>query len=73
MIESATLGLITSRATLCAAGLRNEHSLVVTAASLLESNQLADRRWPGEDGPSQDVHATLEVLWAVWFPGRTGE
>lgn len=51
--------------TLRAAGVPAEHSLIGKAASLLAGRQEGDGRWPSEDGPGRDVHATLEALRAL--------
>jgi hypothetical protein len=56
--------------TLSVAGVLPDHSLVNTAASLLEQSQQEDGRWTSEDGPTQDVHATLEALRALGICGR---
>lgn len=56
--------------TLCAAGVTTKHHLVDKAASLLEQSQHGDGRWPSEDGPSQDVHSTLEAIRALRLCGR---
>jgi hypothetical protein len=46
------------------------HTVVDTAASLLEQCQDHDGRWPSEDGSEWDVHATLEALRALRLCGR---
>ncbi|MCL6559454.1 MAG: terpene cyclase/mutase family protein [Firmicutes bacterium] len=56
--------------TLCAAGLTTDHHLVDKAAGQLEHGQESDGRWLSEDGPSHDVHSTLEALRALWLCGR---
>jgi hypothetical protein len=56
--------------TLSVAGVPPDHSLVNTAASLLEQSQQEDGRWLSEDGPTQEVHATLEALRALGICGR---
>lgn len=56
--------------TLLIAGLPADHGLVEAAASRLEQCQAEDGRWPGEDGPGQDVHTTLEALRALRLCGR---
>jgi hypothetical protein len=56
--------------TVCAAGSPPSHPLVDKAASLLTQSQQDDGRWPSEDGPSQDVHSTLEALRTLWLCGR---
>ena len=55
--------------TLSAAGVAAHHDLVIKAASMLERAQEDDGRWRSEDGPAQDVHATLEALRALTFMG----
>jgi hypothetical protein len=45
-----------------AAGVPRDHPLLDRAAYVLEQKQQEDGRWQSEDGPSQDVHATLEAL-----------
>jgi hypothetical protein len=40
------------------------------AAALLARRQEADGRWPSEDGPARDVHATVEALRALRPGGR---
>lgn len=55
--------------TLSAAGVPAHHNLVSDAASLLARAQEDDGRWRSEDGPAQDVHATLEALRAIRFVG----
>lgn len=59
--------------TLCAAGVRADYHLVEKAASLLEHMQQEDGRWQSEDGPAQDIHATLEALRALSLTGRVLE
>jgi hypothetical protein len=58
--------------TLCAAGLAFPHPLLEKAAAMLEASQADDGRWPSEDGPDRDVHATLEALRALRLCGRIG-
>ena len=53
-----------------AAGVATNHPLMYKAASLLESRQGEDGRWPSEDGSSHDVHSTLETMRALWLCGR---
>lgn len=55
--------------TLSAAGVVADHQLIMEAASILEDAQEGDGRWRSEDGPTQDVHATLEALRAFRFVG----
>ncbi|MBN2390877.1 MAG: terpene cyclase/mutase family protein [Anaerolineae bacterium] len=52
------------------AGVSTDHPLVSKAVSLLEQSQHEDGRWSSEDGPNQDVHATLEALYALALCGR---
>ena len=52
------------------AGISSRHPLIQTAVSLLEQSQSADGRWASEDGPHQDVHATLEALYSLRFCGK---
>lgn len=56
--------------TVCAAGVPPSHHLVGKAALLLEQSQQDDGRWSSEDGPSQNVHSTLEAIRALWLCGR---
>ncbi len=56
--------------TLHAAGVPPDHALMAQAAALLAWRQEADGRWPSEDGPSRDVHVTLEALRAQRLGGR---
>jgi len=56
--------------TLLGAGVPVGHALVASAASRLEREQALDGRWPSEDGPERDVHATLEALRALRLCGR---
>jgi hypothetical protein len=56
--------------TFSAAGVPPDNSLVNTAASLLEQSQQDDGRWLSEDGPTQEVHATVEALRALGICGR---
>jgi hypothetical protein len=56
--------------TLFAGGRRIEHPLVDQALNILEQSQQDDGRWVSEDGPSQDVHTTLEALRALCMSGR---
>jgi hypothetical protein len=51
------------------AGAPANHPTVEKAASLLERTQQPDGRWQSEDGPSRDVHATLEALQALRLCG----
>jgi hypothetical protein len=56
--------------TACAAGVPTNHQFVDKAASLLQQSQRDDGCWSSEDGPSQDVHSTLEAIRALWLCGR---
>jgi len=56
--------------TMCAAGVPISHHLVDKAVSLLEQSQQDDGYWESEDGPSQNVHSTLEAIRALWLCGR---
>lgn len=51
--------------TLRLAGLPATTPLIAQAASLLEQQQQPAGNWESEDGPDQDVHATLEALRAL--------
>lgn len=55
--------------TLLVAGVDTDHLLLQTAARRLHDCQQPDGRWPGDDGPGQDVHTTLEAL-RVLHSGR---
>lgn len=66
----ATSNLAWLITTLRAAGVPPQQPLVNTAIALLAQSQQDDGRWPSEDGPSQDVHSTLEALRALWLCGR---
>jgi hypothetical protein len=48
--------------TLLLAGMLADHPLIQEAASRLEQQQEPDGRWASEDGPSRDVHTTLEAM-----------
>lgn len=43
------------------------HPAIMKAVSLLEASQQADGGWMSEDGPTADVHATLEALRAFFL------
>lgn len=55
--------------TLLLAGTPSEF-IIKQAASLLEQQQEQDGRWPSEDGPERDVHATLEALHVLRLSNR---
>ncbi|HVN77516.1 MAG TPA: prenyltransferase/squalene oxidase repeat-containing protein [Terriglobia bacterium] len=57
--------------TLVSAGVPANLPLLKKAALLLDRGQQDDGRWPSEDGPSQDVHSTLEALRALWLYGQS--
>lgn len=59
--------------TMCAAGVSPKHFLLEKAASLLEQNQKNDGYWESEDGPSQNVHATVEAIRALSLCGRVAQ
>ena len=52
-------------AALRGAGLPASHRLIVFAADRLTSLQAPDGRWPHDDGPGQEVAATLAALHAL--------
>jgi hypothetical protein len=56
--------------TFIAAGVAPDHPLVDKAARLLEGGQQQDGRWASEDGPAQDLHATLEAMRALRLCGH---
>jgi hypothetical protein len=56
--------------TFIAAGVAPDHPLVDKAARLLEGGQQQDGRWASEDGPAQDLHATLEAMRALHICGK---
>jgi hypothetical protein len=51
--------------TLLLAGAPSDHPLVEQAAVRLELLQEPDGRWSSEDGPTRDVHTTVEALRAL--------
>ena len=51
--------------TLLTAGVPAHHPLIVQATVRLDGQQQADGRWISENGPSHDVHTTLEALRAL--------
>lgn len=51
--------------TLLLAGAPSDHPLVEQAAVHLELLQEPNGRWSSEDGPTRDVHTTLEALRAL--------
>ena len=55
--------------TLLLAGVPMTEPLIEQAASLLAQSQEQDGRWPSEDGPERDVHATLEAMRALRLCG----
>ena len=67
--ELATSNLSWLITTLCAAGVSPKHFLLEKAASLLEQNQKDDEYWESEDGPSQNIHTTLEAIRALSLCG----
>lgn len=56
--------------TMCAAGVPPRHPLLEEAALLLEQNQKDNEYWESEDGPSRNVHSTLEAIRALSLCGR---
>ncbi|PWT75201.1 MAG: squalene--hopene cyclase [Chloroflexi bacterium] len=60
--ELAASSLSWLLSTLLLAGVPSDHPLIEAVASRLLALQEPDGRWPSEDGPQRDVHATLEAL-----------
>jgi hypothetical protein len=56
--------------TLLLAGVPATDTLVRRGALLLEREQRPDGGWPSEDGPSREVHVTLEALRVLRLCGR---
>jgi hypothetical protein len=54
------------------AGLASSHALIQAALPRLVSCQQEDGRWTSDDGPTFDVHATLEALYALKLCGIIG-
>lgn len=49
---------------LLSTGVPFDHELLKEALMLLSFRQKPDERWTSEDGPSRDIHTTLEFLRA---------
>lgn len=56
--------------TLTGAEIPIHHPLLEHATARLTEEQQNDGRWVSEDGPEQDVHATLEALRALMMIGN---
>jgi hypothetical protein len=52
-------------ASLCLAGVPNQHRLIVAGAERLVGMQNLDGRWVNDDGTDWEIHATLEALYAL--------
>lgn len=51
-------------------GFLANHPLIEQSITFLENGQQPDGHWLSEDGPSHDIHATLEALRALQLCGR---
>ena len=54
---------------LLSTGVPFDHELLKEALMLLAFRQKPDERWTSEDGPSWDIHTTLECLRAFKMAG----
>lgn len=68
--DASASGLAWLLTTLAAAGVPAHHPTVRGAVQRLGRLQHPDGRWPSDDGPARDVHATLEALRALRWFGR---
>lgn len=68
--EIQASGLAWLIATLRGAGLAPDHPLLAAATARLAGLQAEDGHWPSEDGPTHDVDATLDALYALKLAGR---